>query len=137
MLHSIVVAVATFAKPRLAILLHSAGVFAPGSKPKPSIELPLDVATGSTYRARNGAKVGPLRPFRDEKDGPHTDAAGRSAWFMAEGVGAFDRYGRHLTGHRGDSLSDLIAEWTGEPIEIDQFSSLKPLQTDIRNVYSH
>ncbi|MER9506015.1 hypothetical protein [Mesorhizobium sp. M0579] len=134
MLHSLFVAVATYSKPRLALWLQGAVV---AGRSAPLIELPLDIATGSTYRARTGAKVGPLRPFRDEEDGPHTDAAGRSAWFMADGVGAFDKYGRHLSGRRGDSPHDLIAPWEAQPLEKNQLSALHPLRFDIRGVYSH
>ncbi|MER9158896.1 hypothetical protein NKJ28_31590 [Mesorhizobium sp. M0145] len=68
-------------------------------------------STGGTYRARNGICVGPLRPFRDESDGAHTDAAGRSAWFMAEGIGAYDRYGCILSGVTGASPLDCVSTW--------------------------
>ncbi|MER9815115.1 hypothetical protein [Mesorhizobium sp. M0129] len=71
---------------------------------------PMLVSTGNIYRARNNSLVGPLRPFRDEEDGPHTDAAGRSAWFIAEGLGAFDKHGEFLNGGTLCPL-DLVAEW--------------------------
>ncbi|MER9026149.1 hypothetical protein NKJ46_25515 [Mesorhizobium sp. M0166] len=72
---------------------------------------PVDVMTGGTYRTRGGVCVGPLRPFRDEEDGDHTDAEGRSAWFFVDGVGAYDRYGCILSGVPADSELDCVSTW--------------------------
>ncbi|RWO05071.1 MAG: hypothetical protein EOS08_33085 [Mesorhizobium sp.] len=69
------------------------------------------VMTGGIYRTRGGLCVGPLRPFRDEEDGAHTDASGRSAWFFADGVGAYDKYGCILSGSPGISDMDCISTW--------------------------
>jgi hypothetical protein len=70
------------------------------------------VSTGGVYRSRDGKKVGPLRPFRDDKDSPHTDIMGRSAWFYVDGTGAFSKHGEWLTGGT-DGPNDLVAEWEG------------------------
>ncbi|RWP96304.1 MULTISPECIES: hypothetical protein [unclassified Mesorhizobium] len=71
----------------------------------------VGIMTGGTYRTRGGVTVGPLRPFRDEEDGEHTDAVGRSAWFFADGVGAYDRYGCILSGVTSDSEMDCVSAW--------------------------
>lgn len=71
--------------------------------------------TGGTYRTRGGVCVGPLRPFRDEEDGDHTDAEGRSAWFFVDGVGAYDRYGCILSGVPADSELDCVSIWGPSP----------------------
>lgn len=80
------------------------------------------VSTGGVYRAGSGKKVGPLRPFRDGIDSPASDIMGRSAWFYADGVGAFDRHGEWLTGGTS-SPNNLVAEWDG-PEDIDPASPL-------------
>jgi hypothetical protein len=67
--------------------------------------------TGGTYRTRSGMKVGPLRPFRDEEDGPTDDAVGRSAWFFVDGVGAYDKFGCVLSGVTGASELDCVSTW--------------------------
>ncbi|AZO67670.1 hypothetical protein [Mesorhizobium sp. M6A.T.Cr.TU.016.01.1.1] len=79
----------------------------------------ISVYTGGVFVGRGGMKVGPLRPFRDEEDGATSDAAGRSAWFIAEGIGAYDRYGCILSGVTHESPLDCVALWPVEPIEID------------------
>lgn len=89
--------------------------------------------TGKAYRSRSGVKVGPLRPFRDHEDGNCEDAQGRDAWFFGEGHGAFDRYGRFLSGLSGDHALDLISEW--QPIEKDQQTPFSACTSDIRYVY--
>ncbi|MER9282084.1 hypothetical protein [Mesorhizobium sp. M0522] len=90
---------------------------------------PIDVRTGGTYRTRGGLCVGPLRPFRDEEDGAHTDAAGRSAWFFAPGIGAYDRYGCILSGEIPKSQLDCVAPWPRQPLDIDLEFSNKKMQT--------
>lgn len=87
------------------------------------------VHTGGVYRARSGKQVGPLRPFRDETDGLHTDILGRSAMFFADGVGAFDRAGEWLTGGI-EGPNDLIAEWNGLA-PIDGHISREPGDRDL------
>lgn len=76
------------------------------------------VSTGGVYRTRSGKQVGPLRPFRDGKDEPTRDIMGRSAWFYADGVGAFDKHGEYLTGGAA-CPNDIVAEWEGDA-EIDR-----------------
>lgn len=120
-------ALSAFTKPHLAFA-KSAPVEV---RPRPSAP-PLYIATGRTYRARNGARIGPLRPFRDEEDGPHKDRVGRSAWFYAEGIGPFDRFGHFLSGQAGESPLDCVADWKpGQIIVFDQLSVEAPLR------YSH
>lgn len=75
------------------------------------------VSTGRVYRSQSGKKVGPLRPFREGEDGPARDILGRLAWFVAEGIGAFDKFGQWLTGGL-ESPNHLVAEWEG-PAAID------------------
>lgn len=70
------------------------------------------VRTGGIYRTKGGRKVGPLRPFRDREDGPASDIMGRSAWFYADGIGAFDKNGEYLTAGP-DSPHHLTAEVDG------------------------
>lgn len=70
------------------------------------------VRTGGIYRTRGGKKVGPLRPFRDREDSPASDIMGRSAWFYADGIGAFDKHGLYLTGGL-ECPNDLTAEIDG------------------------
>lgn len=107
-------------------------------RPRAAPPLPLYVATGRTYRARNGARIGPLRPFRDEEDGHHKDKVGRSAWFYADGFGAFDRFGHFLSGHPGENPLDCVGEWKpAQIVVLDQLSADGVLQADIRGVYSH
>lgn len=84
----------------------------------------VSVYTGGAFLGRGGMKIGPLRPFRDEEDGATEDAVGRSAWFIAEGVGAFDRYGCYLSGVPENSPLDCLAVWPAEPVEIDQDISI-------------
>ncbi|MER8394054.1 hypothetical protein NKH10_19380 [Mesorhizobium sp. M1340] len=74
----------------------------------------IRVYTGGVFVSRCGMKVGPLRPFRDEEDGAHTDAAGRSAWFIAPGIGAYDKYGCILSGEIPESPLDCVALWPRE-----------------------
>ncbi|TIU91155.1 MAG: hypothetical protein E5W01_08380 [Mesorhizobium sp.] len=78
----------------------------------------LYVMTGGIYRTRSGLRVGPLRPFRDEEDGAHTDAVGRSAWFFADGVGAYDKYGCILSGSPGISDMDCASVWEPIPLKL-------------------
>ncbi|RUX18818.1 hypothetical protein EOA27_13235 [Mesorhizobium sp. M2A.F.Ca.ET.037.01.1.1] len=75
------------------------------------------VSTGGIYRSQGGKKVGPLRPFREGEDGPARDIMGRLAWFVAEGIGAFDKFGQWLSGGLQDA-NHLVAEWEG-PAAID------------------
>lgn len=77
------------------------------------------VSTGGVYRTRSGKQVGPLRPFRDGKDEPTRDIMGRSAWFYADGVGAFDKHGEYLTGG-AECPNDIVAEWEAGG-EIDRY----------------
>ncbi|MBZ9821931.1 hypothetical protein [Mesorhizobium sp. CA4] len=70
------------------------------------------VSTGGIYRSQGGKKVGPLRPFREGEDGPARDILGRLAWFVAEGIGAFDKFGQWLSGGL-ESPNHLVAEWEG------------------------
>ncbi|MEI9402333.1 hypothetical protein [Mesorhizobium argentiipisi] len=96
-------------------------------RPRASTPRPLYIATGRSYRARNGARIGPLRPFRDEEDGHHKDEVGRSAWFYADGIGAYDRFGHFLSGQAGESPLDCVAEWKpAQIIGFDQFSIVAP-----------
>lgn len=121
-------ALSAFAKPPLA------ACSAPQLevRPRASTPRPLYIATGRTYCARNGARIGPLRPFRDEEDGRHKDRVGRSAWFYAEGVGPFDRFGHFLSGQAGESPLDCVADWKpAQIIVFDQPSVEEPFQ------YSH
>ncbi|TJV68601.1 MAG: hypothetical protein E5X76_28895 [Mesorhizobium sp.] len=91
-------------------------------RPRPLPPRTLYIATGRTYRARNGARIGPLRPFRDEEDGHHKDRAGRSAWFYAEGIGPYDRFGHFLSGQAGESPLDCVGEW--KPAQIFAFDQI-------------
>lgn len=79
----------------------------------------ISVYTGGVFVTRGGMKVGPLRPFRDEEDGAHTDATGRSAWFIAPGVGAYDKHGCILSGEPHESPLDCVAAWPRDAVEID------------------
>ncbi|WP_172373338.1 hypothetical protein [Mesorhizobium sp. NZP2234] len=84
----------------------------------------VSVYTGGSFVGRGGMKIGPFRPFRDEEDGATEDAVGRSAWFFAEGVGAFDRYGCFLSGVPENSPLDCVAMWPAEHVEIDREFSI-------------
>lgn len=74
------------------------------------------VETGKCYRARNGSKVGPLRPFRDGEDGTPEDIMGRNAWFHGEPFGSYDKHGEYLTGGAEHEFH-LVSEWAQEPPE--------------------
>lgn len=77
----------------------------------------MRVCTGGFYRSQGGKKIGPLRPYREGEDGPARDILGRLAWFVAEGIGAFDKFGQWLSGGL-ESPNHLVAEWEG-PAAID------------------
>lgn len=78
----------------------------------------IRVYTGGVFIGRGGMKVGPLRPFRDEEDGAPNDAVGRSAWFIAEGIGAYDKYGCILSGHIHESELDCVSVWEPIPLKL-------------------
>ncbi|TIT38944.1 MAG: hypothetical protein E5W76_20725, partial [Mesorhizobium sp.] len=84
------------------------------------------VSTGGIYRSQGGKRVGPLRPFREGEDGPARDILGRLAWFVAEGIGAFDKFGQWLSGGLQDA-NHLVAKWEG-PAAID--GDIEPTAAD-------